>query len=524
MPFPPTPPTPRRSLLLAALLMGAWWLAGCSSLPERPPLAEEAALPVASSGALAAQIAPLVRAQPPGRSGFVSLDSGLDAFAARVWLVDRAVSSLDVQTYIWRSDRTGRWLLTRLQAAAARGVRVRLLIDDGAGSPTLDALLATLDAHDLAEVRLFNPYPHRGIGRAWDLATDFARLNRRMHNKSFSADGVATIVGGRNIGDEYFGASVEMEFADLDVLAVGPIVGEVTASFDLYWNNALAYPRRALLAPAADRPLTRAEEAALDEATAYAHDLRERPRVERWRERGPQASDFYWGRSTLFVDPPDKLLQQAGEHELMQPRLERLLGRADRSIDLVSPYFVPTDAGVAAFAALQAQGVRVRVLTNSLAATDVAAVHAGYAPQRPALLDAGVELYELKPLSEPQARGGRSRFLGLGSSRASLHAKTFAVDGERVFIGSSNFDPRSAWLNTEIGVLLEHPGLAARVGRAFDVEVPQQAWKLTREGDGLRWNEATAEGPRSTTTEPETGWLLRLWVWLLSLLPIEPLL
>lgn len=518
-------PALARRLAACGLVLAGLLVSACSSLPPRPELPEVSALPPTGEGALAQQVDPLRQAHP-GQSGFVPLESGVDAFAARAWMVERASRSLDVQSYLWRSDRSGQWFLSRLQAAAERGVRVRLLIDDGNGSPTLDALLARLDAHPGAEVRLFNPYPHRGFGRSWDLLTDFQRLNRRMHNKSFSADGVVTLLGGRNIGDEYFGAAADMEFADLDVLAVGPIVGEVGAAFDRYWNSASAYPRRALLAPAQDRPLTPEQQAALDQATAYARDLTGRPRVERWRERGPQAADFAWGRATLFVDPPDKVLKRAAPHELVLPQLARTLGQAERSIDLVSPYFVPSDRGIATLAAMHGQGVRLRVLTNSLAASDVAAVHAGYGPQRPALLEAGVELYELRPVPAAPGARPRGRLLGLGSSRASLHAKTFAVDGERIFIGSYNFDPRSARLNTEIGVLLEHPGLAQRIGRTFDSEVPQSAWQVTRDEAGaLRWTETTPEGQRrALDQEPEAGWLLRLWVWLLSWLPIEPLL
>lgn len=529
-----TPPWPRAwrgALRLAALLGLAGALAACSALPPRPALADDAALPAATDGALAAQIAPLVQGHAE-RSGLVPLESGLDAFAARVWLTDRAARSLDIQCYIWRTDRTGRWLLTRLLAAAERGVRVRLLLDDGNGSPTLDALLAALDAHPQAEVRYFNPFPHRGVGRGWDFVTDFSRVQRRMHNKTYTADGVATILGGRNVGDEYFGVAADMQFADLDVLAVGPVVGEVADSFDRYWNSASAYPRQAMLHPSEDRPLDAARARALDEETRtdarYADDLRNQPRVERWRARGPQPGDYVWGRPRLWADPPDKVLKQAEDHELMLPRLARTLGNADRSIDIVSPYFVPTDDGVAALAALHGQGVRLRVLTNSLAATDVSAVHAGYAPRRPALLDAGVELYELRSVPAPEG-GSRSRLLGLGSSRASLHAKTFAVDGERVFIGSFNFDPRSAWLNTEIGLLIEHPALAQRVAQSFDTEVPKQSWRVTRDpaggADALRWSGTTPEGqPIEHTHEPDTSWLTRLWAWLLSLLPIEPLL
>lgn len=504
-------------------------LAGCSTLQPRQSLPPQQALTPASTGRLATSLLEPVRAHAP-RSGFVMLESGLDAFAARLWLVDRAAISLDVQCYIWRDDRTGRWLLGRMLAAAERGVRVRLLLDDNNGSAALDALLARLDAHDRVEVRLFNPYPHRGsIGRAWDLASDFSRLNRRMHNKAFTADGLATIMGGRNSGDEYFGVDDKMQFADLDVLAVGPIVEPVVASFDAYWNSASAYPLVELRPQGAVTPASEAERQAVTEAERYSTALVSTPRVEQWRERGPLPSDFAWGAARLVVDPPDKVLGQAHERELMLPRLERVLGRAERNIELVSPYFVPDDDGVAAFGALHDEGVRVRVLTNSLAATDVAAVHAGYADQRTALLKAGVELYELKStpaLTEaPQRSRGRGRLLGFGSSsEASLHAKTFAVDGERVFIGSFNFDPRSAWLNTEIGVLLEHPGLARRMGAAFDTEVPRQSWRVSSESDALRWTEQTADGPRTVAQEPEVGWWLRVWVWMLSWLPIDGLL
>ncbi|HEU4458488.1 MAG TPA: phospholipase D family protein [Methylibium sp.] len=504
----------RLALLLAVVLGSA-----CTALPPRPPLAPQTALPAATQGALAARFEPLARAHP-GVSGFVPLESGADAFAARLWLADRAAASLDVQCYIWRDDRSGRWLLARLAAAAERGVRVRLLLDDNHGSPALDEALAQLDAHPAAEVRLFNPFRSRGFGRRVELIADLPRLNRRMHNKSFTADGRATILGGRNVGDEYFGIADPMQFADLDVLGIGPIAPQVAKAFDAYWNSESAWPLAVLREPGRPAPPNAGR---LAEDERYARAIVGRPQVERWRADGPRDDDIAWARATLLVDPPDKALGEAGAHELVMPKLERALGRAERSIDLVSPYFVPSADAIDAYRALHERGVRLRVLTNSLAATDVAAVHAGYADRRVALLEAGVELYELKP-TPGSSRSGR--LLRAGSSReASLHAKTFAVDGERIYIGSLNFDPRSAWLNTEIGVLLEHAGLARRIGLAFDQEVPRDAWRVSLQDGRLRWSEATPEGPaEAPQAEPGASWPLRWWTWMLSWLPIDGLL
>jgi putative cardiolipin synthase len=464
-------------------------------------------------------LAPLVRAHP-GESGFVVLESGLEAFASRAWLIDNATRSIDIQCYIWRSDRTGTWLLERLEAAAARGVRVRLLLDDN-NTKGLDPLLARLDAHDGIEVRLFNPYPNRGFGRVWNLMGDFDRLNRRMHNKTLIADGTAVILGGRNVGDEYFDATNDIAFADLDVLAIGPVLPDVVRSFDDYWNSASAYRLRDLVPTVA--PAAPAETRGLDDAARdYVEALRARPAVARWRQKGPQASDFVWGPSVLTVDPPGKVLEQARPSELMAARLARVIGAVDRSVDLVSPYFVPMQDGVALFSELVQRGVRVRVLTNSLAATDVAAVHAGYAAWRPEIIAAGIQLYEVRRASEPRAH---APWRSVDWSRSSLHAKTFAIDSERVFIGSFNFDPRSAWLNTEIGVLVTDGPLARRINRAFDTDVPRYAWRVTTDGEGKpRWTVQTDQGPLVAEQEPEASGWRRAAARVLSWLPIDWLL
>lgn len=503
-------------------------LSACTLLPPRPPVEVQAALPVATTGALAERIEPLAHTHP-GQSGFVPLQSGADAFAARLWMVNRATVSLDVQCYIWRPDRSGRWLLARLLAAAERGVRVRLLIDDNNGSEALDEALAQLDRHRLIDVRLFNPFRSRGFGRHFELIADLPRLNRRMHNKSITADGRATILGGRNVGDEYFGLADTMQFADLDVLGVGPVAAEVTRSFDDYWNSELTWPLAALDLPGAQGDARAPDARVLEASERYAQGIVNAPQVERWRADGPRDAEFAWGRTTLLADPPHKAQGEAAvaerAHELVMPTLERALGRADRRIDLVSPYFVPSEDQVAAYRELQARGVRLRVLTNSLAATDVAAVHSGYADRRRALLEAGVELYELKPTPGPPGSRPRGRLLRMGSSReASLHAKTFAIDDKRIYIGSLNFDPRSASLNTEIGVLLEHPGLAKQVHLAFDQEVPRSAWKVTLEDGKLKWTEVTAAGPVVADSEPGASLPLKWWAWMLSWLPIDGLL
>jgi putative cardiolipin synthase len=347
-----------------------------------------------------------------------------------------------------------------------------------------------------------------------------------MHNKSFTVDNRATVVGGRNVGNEYFGAQTEVVFADLDVLAIGPAVEEVSRVFDAYWRSASAYPAAKLL-PAAGvgegkalrMRWARMQEAA--EAASYVEALRS-TRLAHELLKG--RLDFEWANARVVSDDPSKVLTDPEESEThLLPRLVATLGRPTRELDLVSPYFVPTEAGVDAFRSLGAGGVKVRILTNSLAATDVGAVHAGYAKRRVALLAGGARLYELKPKGERDDRAAR----GVGSSsNASLHAKTFAVDRERIFVGSFNFDPRSARLNTEMGLVIESPALASRLAHAFDEAIPAHAYQveLGADGRGLVWIERTAGGQIRHDSEPGVGALRRLGVELMSVLPIEWLL
>ncbi|MBB4844505.1 putative cardiolipin synthase [Paucibacter oligotrophus] len=523
-----TCPSPLILILILLLLC----LLGLSACRQLPPLRETGIGPPAPrSGAesrLGQLLGPLAAAHP-GKTGVLALAGEHEALVARALLAAQAQHTLDLQYYIWRADAAGTLLLQALWQAAERGVHVRLLLDDN-NTAGLDTLLAALDAHPQIELRLYNPMLYRQA-RVLNYLLDFQRSNRRMHNKSMTADGQASIVGGRNIGDEYFGAGEHLAFADLDVLAVGAAVPQITASFERYWHSASAYPASQLLPAAAAQdsqtlPDRFASLHAQARTQAYLAALQATPLL-RQLEDGQLPLD--WVAATLLQDDPAKTLAapDALNHEtLLLPALLKTLGEPVQGLDLVSPYFVPGQAGTAALTALSRRGIRVRVLTNALAASDVAAVHAGYMKWRQTLLRAGVQLFELKPHAGQAERAARGSGGITGSSSASLHAKTFAVDGRRLFVGSFNFDPRSALLNTELGLVLDSPALAGRLSGFFDQELSRQAYRLRLADDGqtLQWLEQTEQGLIVHDKEPGMGLLQGLGLGLLSLLPIDGLL
>jgi len=454
----------------------------------------------------------------PGQSGVFALQEGLDAFAARVLLAGAAEHTLDVQYYIWHHDMSGTLLLEALHRAADRGVRVRLLLDDN-NTAGLDPWIVALDAHTNIEVRLFNPFKHRRW-RVLDYLVDFARVNRRMHNKSFTADGQATIIGGRNVGDEYFGAGQDISFVDLDVIAVGPVVQEVTRDFERYWTSGSAVPAAHVVAPAAGSAHVDIEAAAQHVehdpvGVKYIHAVARAPFVRDLLEGNLRLE---WANVHMVSDDPAKGLARAPDDSMLWNRLKEIMDSPKRELELVSPYFVPGEEGVKELTGLERAGVKITVLTNALEATDVPAVHAGYAKRRKPLLAAGIKLYELKRLP-----GGRSaRGSGLfGSSSSSLHAKTFAVDRTRLFVGSFNFDPRSARLNTEMGFVIDSPALANVVADACTQRVPEMSYKVSLTASGaLQWT----DGNQRFNSEPGTSLGRRLLVRFLALLPIEWLL
>ncbi|ATQ76934.1 hypothetical protein CR152_22250 [Massilia violaceinigra] len=506
--------------MLAALLLAAT-LSGCAGLPALDGRTSSHYIAATSATRLGTALAPL-NAAHPGMSGLYSLANGRDAFAARAMLADAAERTLDIQYYIWRNDTTGILLFKAVRVAAARGVRVRLLLDDN-NTRGLDPVLSALDADPNIEVRLFNPFVTRAH-RALGYLSDFARLNRRMHNKSFTADNAATIIGGRNIGDEYFGVAGSLLFVDLDVMAVGPVVDAVSRDFDRYWNSRSAYPVALLVpAPAPGSADMLAAQAGQGSAGAdYAAAVRDSPFVAQLVNR---SLPFEWAATTLVSDDPDKVLGKEAPETKVTYQLQKLLGDPARTVDLVSPYFVPGKTWAANFAAMAARGMDVHILTNSLEATDVAVVHAGYAKWRKPLLEAGVTLYELHrgvggERAPEGAKGGK-----LGSSASSLHAKTFSVDRKRVFIGSFNFDPRSADLNTEMGFVIESPDMAARMAKSLRERAPARAYRVRLAPDGaLYWTERVGDTEIRHDTEPGTGFWKRAAVGMLSLLPIDWLL
>ena len=463
-----------------------------------------------------------VLAEHPGVSGIHPLSDSLDAFAARYLLCGMAEKTLDVQYYIWQDDMSGRLLFSALLAAAERGVRVRLLLDDN-NTNGLDNILELLNSHPQIEVRLFNPFSFR-LFRAIGYLTDFARLNRRMHNKSFTVDGETTIVGGRNVGDAYFGVGKQPLFSDLDVLAVGPVVTDVSEDFERYWNSQCVSTLAKVLDVDPD---------ILQQRVQLPDAWRSDPTAQRYLERlttSQFATDLvartlnmYWSETRLLSDDPRKGQGRARNHTLLPQRLINVIGLPKQEIDIISAYFVPTRAGIAQILALVRNGVKIAILTNSLAANDVAVVHAGYARWRKKLLRHGVALYELKPENN---RPRRPRDRGLtGNSGSSLHAKTFSVDKRKVFIGSFNFDPRSAMLNTEMGLVIESTALAEDIHQRFTQSQKEAAWALRLDRWGrVNWVENREGKEIVWKKEPHTRFWQRVLVRLVYHLPIEWLL
>jgi putative cardiolipin synthase len=494
-------------------------VAGCSSLAPRPELPPQNAVALAQGTALDELIAS-AEAAHPGQSGFRLVREGPEAFAIRARTALLAGRSLDVQTYIWHDDATGAFLAFRALEAADRGVKVRLLVDD-MDARSKNYSFAALDAHPNIEVRMFNPFGSRtgSLRFAFEAMGSFSRINRRMHNKTWIADNRIAIVGGRNLGDEYFGASDEVNFVDLDFAMVGPVVRDASASFDRYWNSEASYPM-ALLSP--DDVTTAALDALRKSATSRKVEASNHPfAVELHNSDAIQrlvAGDWpmQWTARFRFVaDDPAKAVGKGGGlggSEVLAV-LAPALKNATKNITVISPYFVPGENGTRYLVDQVGRGVEVRVLTNSLAANDVAMVYGGYAKSRPELLAGGVKLWELKPLPGSAAR--QSMF---GSSGASLHTKALASDSTNAFVGSYNLDPRSTSLNCEQGVFVEESTVATQLEAIFDQESSsERAWSVTLDDGKLRWT----DGTRTYDSSPEASGGQKFQAWLAKVLPLD---
>lgn len=457
---------------------------------------------------------------------FVPLGDAHLALLARIQLTEQTRQSLDLQYYLFHDDDTGRALLAAAVEAADRGVKVRLLIDDMDTAGREDVLIRLAAEHPNLTIKVFNPVYTRSF-RALDYLARFPRSSRRMHNKSFNADGIASIVGGRNIGNEYFDINAETGFIDFDVLAAGPVAEAVTQEFDTYWYSGIAFDIAKLGQPADDQRYQHWQAALQKPLTAYRKEIRAlaMPVVGELMAANENKLRAYHSTSSVIYDAPHKVLSRLFDTgDWLAPKIMQLMAASKQELMIVSPYFIPGERGVDLFKSLVDKGVSVTILTNSFAANDVVAVHSGYIDYRQDLLESGVRLYELKAVNDE-----KRDFSLLGSERSSLHAKTFLIDQEHSFVGSFNLDSRSAIHNTEMGVVFSNPEYGENTAKQFQQLLSSHAYQVEIAATGdLQWTETIMQkGNRVQKvydTEPGTSFWQRTLIKIIAWLPVEWLL
>lgn len=481
-------------------------------------------LPPAANTRLAHGIGRESSPHAAGESGFHLLHEGLSAFAARAELIGEAAVSLDLQYYIYSDDASGRLLTARLLEAADRGVRVRLLVDD-LGTRLTNPWVTTLDSHPNMEVRLFNPVEGRsGLRRGLEQALNLGRINHRMHNKLLIVDGLAMIAGGRNIADGYF-TSAEVEFLDVDVIAIGAVIAAASITFDDYWNHSVSRPVAELTVTGEDAHSleelrTRLNKyLAREKKSEFCEALRKSTLA---KELAVGRVPFEWGTANLYADPPAKATdcESVPPSEYPGYQLEQVMKSSRQRLQIANAYLIPGRRGTRLFAELEKNGVQVDILTNGLGTNDTAVAHGAYSRYRKPMLRAGVRLWELRPTTEREHRMHWFR----DKSRATLHAKAAVIDREKSFVGSINFDSRSFTLNTEIGVLIENMAINHQLHQLFESWVaPDAAWHLQLSGDGkIEWH-ATDDNNKAIVkhVDPDSTLWQRLLSRLLSRFPIE---
>lgn len=518
---------PARILARLALLAALPWLTHCATAPSLDGVEPSYALPPTEGNRLEAAVLDGLP-EGPDANDVRLVDQNAMAFAYRAETAASAERSLDVQYYIWNDDFTGRLLAAELMRAAERGVRVRVLVDDIDARAKHDVFLVA-DLHPNIEVRIFNPFYSRagtvGWLTEWTLRAN--RLNRRMHNKAWIADNRIAIVGGRNVGDEYFGASPYSNFSDLDILLSGPVVTEVSAAFDEYWNSPYAVPVARF---EGRKPTAEQLQQLIEAASNYRAEASDSPYIAALRDPEKRAELLASRPPPLgvpeihvLVDDPAKIGSEANGAGVSNvlAGLEAAMSSARHELLIFSPYFVPRSEGRRGLVKQVKRGVHVAVLTNSLAATDVAAVHTGYARERRKLLAGGVELFEMKRRAGSEE--GRTHISLTGSLRASLHTKAMIIDERWVFVGSMNLDPRSAFLNTEMGVLIESEALAGQLRSQFERATgPDFSYHVVLEPhEGLVWYDRVNGKDRRLEREPDASVGRRLGVTLLRALPLD---
>ncbi|MDN3398384.1 phospholipase D family protein [Psychrobacter sp. APC 3426] len=522
-------------------------LSACQILPKQPHLPESQALSArvnalyqqesnpsadtteASSTDLVAAISQQNEIHPD-LSGYHPIVTGANAFASRSILTDMATRSIDAQYYIWHNDQAGQLLLKDLWEAAERGVIVRLLLDDFNNDAEFDQHLLRFASHPNIAVRIINPLMHRKF-QALNYVTGLPRINRRMHNKSMTFDKQITIIGGRNIGNEYLSNDQNSQFADLDVLLIGKVVADIDNSFASYWSSALSFDIETLVTldkgknpeflSSLDKLGHDGQDTSNNSLTVYKAALEDSTiDSDLINKRVP----FRWTDMQFLSDDVGKLIKTVPANTNLVHQLRTLLGSPTKQLTIISSYFVPTKDGVSTLVQLAEAGIDIKVLTNSFDATDVTAVHSGYSQWRPALLRSGVKIYELKSTAAEEKRENKL-WKARSQSSTSLHAKTFAVDDYQVFIGSYNVDPRSANINTEMGVIINDDELARQLHGALSDDLLSQAYEVKLLDNGrLQWH--TMEDGKQVVydSEPRVDMSDHVWLTIMSWLPIDWLL
>ena len=495
-------------------------LAGCASVPTDYVRRGSMAFQDHESTVIGKQLADMA-AEHPGNSGFAIIRFPRPAFTSRIMMTDMAEKSLDVQYYIWEADATGRILAERLVRAADRGVKVRILVDDMNLSGR-DAVVAAIDAHPNIEIRIFNPFAHRG-SPGLDFITDMDRVNHRMHNKIMVMDNALAIVGGRNIGNHYFGVDTEANFRDLDIAAAGPVVREISTVFDIFWNGDWSVPIAVLV----DRPHAEDD---LQDALAT---IRQRIVVEEYphpldkdvttlkAELNSIFDSLIWAPGNIVWDDPAEIYEEKQAGRIGKAWVNKL-ETLQHELLIESAYFVVREGGVETVKKLESRGVKVRVLTNSMISNDVLAAHAGYSKRRAELIENGVALYELRPDAGAVRKPGEQPMIS-GKSKAALHTKAMVFDREAVFIGSYNLDPRSADINTEAGLYVESAELAEQVVAYMDEGVmPQNSYHvMLDEAGNLVWTTETDGQEVRYSKDPGSSFWQRFKAGFIRLLPVE---
>ncbi|WP_201509624.1 phospholipase D family protein [Psychrobacter alimentarius] len=522
-------------------------LSGCQILPKQPHLPESVALSarvdalyqqedsqnsVQDTGDNTNLVAAISEQNNihPELSGYHPIVTGANAFASRSILTEMATRNIDAQYYIWHNDQSGQLLLKDLWRAAERGVIVRLLLDDFNNNAEFDQHLLRFASHPNIAVRIINPLVHRKL-QTLNYVTGLPRINRRMHNKSMTFDKQITIIGGRNIGNEYLSNDQNSQFADLDVLLIGKVVGDIDNSFASYWSSPLSFDIETLVKPDNDVPSGFLE--ALDklgpedkdddrsDVTVYKTAIEESTIDEDLlNKRVP----FRWTDMQFLSDDVGKLSKTVSSETNLVHQLRTLLGSPTKQLTIISSYFVPTKDGVDTLVKLAESGIDIKILTNSFDATDVTAVHSGYIQWRPVLLKAGVRIYELKSTASEEKRENKL-WKARSQSSTSLHAKTFAVDDYQVFIGSYNVDPRSANINTEMGVIINDDQLAKQLHGALSDDLLNQAYEVKLLDNGkLQWHTMENDKKVVYDSEPRVDVSDHIWLTIMSWLPIDWLL